>query len=87
MGPSAAHAIVLRSSGVAAQGDFAKSRHGTRGGAATESIAESAGYAGTSPTERRWNRTIQAEGCSALPVLKTGCVTDSPNVSPSDSDM
>jgi hypothetical protein len=22
-------------------------------------------------TERRWNRTIQAEGCSALPVLKT----------------
>ena len=28
-------------------------------------------------TERRWNRTMQAEGCSALPVLKTGCVTDS----------
>jgi len=27
------------------------------------------------PTERRWNRTIQAEGCSALPVLKTGWAT------------
>ena len=26
------------------------------------------------PTERRWNRTIQAEGCSALPVLKTTTV-------------
>ncbi|HEV2772803.1 MAG TPA: hypothetical protein VGV57_08260 [Thermoleophilaceae bacterium] len=33
------------------------------------------------PTERRWNRTIQAEGCSALPVLKTGWATDSPSVS------
>jgi hypothetical protein len=26
-------------------------------------------------TERRWNRTIQAEGCSALPVLKTSTVS------------
>jgi hypothetical protein len=26
-------------------------------------------------TERRWNRTIQSEGCSDLPVLKTGWAT------------
>ena len=26
-------------------------------------------------TERRWNRTIQPEGCSGLPVLKTGWAT------------
>src|SRR4051794_21994035 len=28
---------------------------------------------GNPATERRWNRTIQAGGCPALPVLKTDC--------------
>src|SRR4051812_14245402 len=30
--------------------------------------------AGLLLTERRWNRTIQPEGCSGLPVLKIGVV-------------
>ncbi len=42
-------------------------------------------FAGPSPHEWRWNRTLQAERSSALPVLKTGCVTDSPTFSRSDS--
>jgi hypothetical protein len=46
-----------------------------------DALHESGPSAGLSPTERRWNRTIQAEGCSALPVLKTGCVTDSQSLS------
>jgi hypothetical protein len=33
--------------------------------------------AATSSTERRWNRTIQPEGCSGLPVLKTVFVSSS----------
>ena len=35
-------------------------------------LDESGSVQGFLPTERRWNRTIQAEGCSPLPVLKTG---------------
>jgi len=49
------------------------------------SAAKVGGVQRFSSTERRWNRTIQAEGCSALPVLKTGCVTDSRSLSESRS--
>jgi hypothetical protein len=39
------------------------------------SSVKPAGVQGFSATERRWNRTIQAWGCHALPVLKTGWAT------------
>jgi hypothetical protein len=50
-------------------------------------LDESGSVQGFLPTERRWNRNIQAEGCSALPVVKTGCVTDSPSLSRTHSGL
>src|SRR5215211_3314982 len=80
---SAGRAIGLRSSEVPAPGDL-----GNLSASAAEPgyglpEAERATVQALPPTERRWNRTVQAEGCSALPVLKTGAITDSPCLSQS----
>src|SRR5829696_5594375 len=65
-------AIGLRSSGVPAQRDSGDASTRRRTTGASELGHQRPTVRGLHPTERRWNRTIRAEGCSALPVLKTG---------------
>ena len=61
----------LRSAEVPAPSDLAGRGVGEAHSNSVHAARKKELCAGIPSTERRWNRTIQAEGCSALPVLKT----------------